>query len=364
MIPMVALGRQHAALRQELDAAFEEVLGSGHFVLGPQMAAFEGEAARYLGVEHAIGCASGTDALHLSLAALGISAGDEVITTPFTFAATAEAIRYRGATPVFVDIRPDSFNIDIAAVASAITPATKAVMPVHLFGQPADMEELCVLCEAHDLRLIEDCAQSFGACFGVRQTGTFGNTGCFSFFPSKNLGALGDGGLIVCRNEELASRLRMLRNHGSRERYFHEILGFNSRLDDIQAAFLRTKLKHIDRFNAERRRAAHTYTRLLEGSGVKTPVELPGRKHVYHQYTILSDRRDRIAARLKEADIASAIYYPVPLHRQAAFVGDARSLDLPVTDDIASRCLSLPIFPELTDDEIEGICRIIRSVAG
>lgn len=360
MIPMVDVNRQHQALRAELDAAIKAVLDSGVFILGPQVQAFEIECAQYMGVPHAVACASGTDALHLALAALGIGPGDEVITTPFTFAATAEAILYVGATPRFVDIDPRTYDLDVQAVEAAITPATRAIIPVHLFGEPADMQPLMVLAQKHGLKLVEDCAQSFGARYGEHMTGSLGDAGCYSFFPSKNLGGLGDGGLITCRDAAVAERLRMLRNHGCRVRYYHETLGYNSRLDELQAALLRVKLRHIDHYNTERRRVAHAYSRGLEGV-VVTPYEAPGRTHVYHQYTILSDRRDAIMESLKQAGIASAIYYPVPMHKQEAFAPHCgRSMTLPVTEDVAARCLSLPIFPELTDAEVQRICAVIR----
>ncbi|MEN8133684.1 MAG: DegT/DnrJ/EryC1/StrS family aminotransferase, partial [Pseudomonadota bacterium] len=308
MIPMVDLKTQYQQIKEEIDAAVLGVLESTRFILGPNVGAFEQEAADYLGVTHAISCASGTDALQLALVAAGIGPGDEVITSAFTFIATAEAIAYTGAKPVFVDIDPQTFNIDPAKIEQAITPMTRAVLPVHLFGQPADMLRISGLCEHHDLALVEDCAQSFGAHIAGRQTGSFGPFGCFSFFPSKNLGCYGDGGTITTDSDEHAEKLRMLRNHGSRERYRHEVIGFNSRLDELQAAILRVKLRHIARYNEQRRTAAQTYTRLLEGTSVVTPIETEPSHHVYHQYTILSEQRDRIMGKLGEAGIASAIY--------------------------------------------------------
>lgn len=360
MIPMVDLKQQYLELKEEIDASILQALTATQFILGPNVIQFEQEAAAYLGVEHAIACASGTDALHLSLLAAGIGPGDEVITSAFTFIATAEAIRYVGATPVFVDVDPHTFNIDPAAVERALSPKTRALLPVHLFGMPADMAPLTALCEARGVVIIEDCAQSFGARIEDRQTGSFGTCGAFSFFPSKNLGAYGDGGMISTSSEELAARLKMLRNHGSQARYHHDVIGYNSRLDELQAVVLRAKLKRIDQFNAARRRVARRYGELLGDTGLQLPRELEGFHHVYHQYTILSPQRDRIAERLKAAEIASAIYYPIPLHRQAAFAGEFRALKLPVTERIATECLSLPIYPELGDDEIHTIAATIQ----
>jgi len=359
MIPMVDLKVQLQRLRPEIDAALADVLDNTHFILGPNVQAFEQEAAEYLGVRHAIACASGTDALHLALRAAGIGPGDEVITPAFTFIATAEAIRYVGARPVFVDIEPDTFNLDVTAVEAAITPRTRAILPVHLFGQPADMPALMELARQHDLRVIEDCAQSFGADIDGRMTGGIGLAGCHSFFPSKNLGAYGDGGMVTTNDDAVAEQVRILRNHGSKVRYYHDVIGYNSRLDEMQAAILRVKLKYIDEFNQGRRRAAHAYSEALKD--VVTPPHENGQgTHVYHQYTLLSDRRDAIQQALQTADIACAVYYPVPLHQQKVFAEDCAGLRLPVTEDVSQRCLSLPIFPELTDAQITRIVETIR----
>ncbi len=360
MIPMVDLKNQYQRLKPEIDAELAKVLESAHFILGPNVQAFEQEAAEYLGVKHAIGCASGTDALHLALLAAGIGPGDEVITPAFTFIATAEAIRYTGAKPVFVDIEPDSFNIDVSAVEAAITSRTRAILPVHLFGQPADMPALIALAEKHGLKVIEDCAQSFGADIDGTMTGGIGLAGCHSFFPSKNLGAYGDGGMVTTNDDALAERVRILRNHGSQVRYYHDVIGYNSRLDEMQAAILRVKLRHIDEFNRGRRRAAHAYSAALKAH-VTPPHENGLGTHVYHQYTLLSDRRDDIMQALQAADIACAIYYPVPLHQQKVFAEDCAGVSLPVTEDVSRRCLSLPIFPELSDEQIG---RIVETVAG
>lgn len=361
MIPMVDLKMQYRALKPEIDAGLLAALENTQFILGPNVTTFEQEAIEYLGAGHAVACASGTDALHLALLAAGLGPGDEVITTPFTFIATAEAIRYVGATPVFVDIEPDTFNIDVTGIEAALTPRTRAVIPVHLFGQPADMARISALCESHGLVLIEDCAQSFGADVNGRMTGSTGDYGCFSFFPSKNLGCYGDGGLVTARTTEAAEDLRALRNHGSHVRYHHDRIGLNSRLDELQAVILRAKLKHIDHYNRERRRVAHRYNELLEGC-VTIPVEDGKGLHVFHQYTVLTDRREAIQKALNDASIACAIYYPIPLHRQDVFAEQFRDLSLPVTEAIARRCLSLPVWPEMEDAQIVRVAETVRSV--
>jgi dTDP-4-amino-4,6-dideoxygalactose transaminase len=364
MIPMVDLKTQYHQLKAEIDAAVSDVLENTQFILGPNVKALEQETAEYLGVPYAIGCASGTDALHLALAAAGVGPGDEVITTAFTFIATAEAIAYVGATPVFVDIDPRTYNIDPGKVEVAITDHTRAVLPVHLFGQPARMDTLKILCEKHGLLLVEDCAQSFGAEVEGTQTGAIGELGCFSFFPSKNLGCYGDGGLITTRSDELAKRILALRNHGSEVRYHHDMIGYNSRLDEIQAAVLRVKLRCIDEFNRERRRVAHRYNELLADTGIVTPHEDGYGRHVFHQYTLLSERRDEIMKALQARDIACAVYYPIPLHRQQAFAGQCDHVSLPITEDVAARCFSLPIYPEMPDEYIVAVTNAIREAIG
>jgi dTDP-4-amino-4,6-dideoxygalactose transaminase len=359
MIPMVDLKTQYHALKQEIDTAVLDALESTQFILGPNVTNLEKETATYLGCSHAVGVASGTDALHLAVLAAGIKPGDEVITTPFTFIATAEAICYAGATPVFVDVDPLTFNIVPELIEQAITPRTKAIIPVHLFGQPADLATVSEICLRHKLVMIEDCAQSFGAAFGGRMTGSIGAFGCFSFFPSKNLGGYGDGGLVTCATEEGAETLRMLRNHGSKVRYHHDVIGFNSRLDDLQAAILRVKLRHIDRFNQERRRVAHRYSEGLKDL-VAVPFEDGKGVHVYHQYTVLTDRRDTIMAKLTEQQIASAVYYPIPLHRQDVFAQQCQNLSLPVAESIATRCMSLPVYPEMTNEQVDPVIEAVR----
>ena len=359
MIPMVDLKIQYHQLKNEIDTAVLDALESTQFILGPNVTNLEKETGSYLGSPHAVGCASGTDALHLAVLAAGIKPGDEVITTPFTFIATAEAICYAGAVPVFVDVDPQTFNIVPELIEKAITPRTKAVIPVHLFGQPADMAAISAICERHNLVLIEDCAQSFGAAIAGRMTGSIGVFGCFSFFPSKNLGGYGDGGLVTAATAEGAETLKMLRNHGSKVRYHHDVIGFNSRLDDLQAAILRVKLRHIDRFNQERRRVAHRYSEGLKDV-VTVPFEDGKGVHVYHQYTVLTDKRDLIMAALSEQQIASAVYYPIPLHRQNVFAEQCRTLSLPVAESISGRCMSLPVYPEMTNQQVDQVIAAVR----
>ncbi|MGE0157262.1 MAG: DegT/DnrJ/EryC1/StrS family aminotransferase [Geobacter sp.] len=359
MIPMVDLQHQYHQLKADIDQAVLGVLERTQFILGPNVTSFEQEVAHYLDVPYAVSCASGTDALQLALLASGIGPGDEVITTAFTFIATAEAICQVGATPVFVDIDPRTFTIVPALIEQAITPATRAVIPVHLFGQPADMAAISEVCARHRLIVIEDCAQSFGATTQGKMTGAIGAFGCFSFFPSKNLGCCGDGGLVTCATAEAAEALRALRNHGSKERYHHDRIGLNSRLDELQAAILRVKLAHVERFNQERRRVAQRYA-----AGLKDLVQLPFEDgkglHVYHQYTLLSEHRDTIMTALNNHQIASAIYYPIPLHRQEVFRKQYSGQSLPVAESVAARCLSLPIYPELTDQQVDRVVAVVR----
>ncbi len=364
MIPMVDLRAQLEEIKDEIMSELKEIINTTTFILGPKLKELEQRVAQYHSVGSAIGVASGTDALHLSLLAAGIKEGDEVITTPFTFFATVESILYTGAKPVFVDIEPDTFNINPELIEERITPRTKAILPVHLYGHPADMDRLMDIAMRHNLIVVEDCAQAFGARFRGRPVGTFGLAGAFSFYPSKNLGAYGDGGMVITSDDALATRIRSLRNHGSSAQYIHETVGFNSRLDEIQAAVLLVKFKRIERYNELRRKKAAIYNELLRESAVKIPVEKSGAYHVYHQYTIRSPRRDEIQRRLREAQVASVVYYPVPLHLQKAlnFLG-YREGDLPEAERAAKEVLSLPIYPELKEKDIERIAEIIRQVA-
>ncbi|MBW2467057.1 MAG: DegT/DnrJ/EryC1/StrS family aminotransferase [Deltaproteobacteria bacterium] len=356
---MVDLKVQYLKLKREIDQAVSSVLDSGRFILGPQGEVFEEEIADFLGAKHTIGVASGTDALHLALVAAGIGPGDEVITTPFTFIATAEAIAYVGATPVFADIDSRTFNIDPQCVKRAITGQTRAVLPVHLFGQPAEITALRRLCEEHNLLLVEDCAQSCGAAYGKGMTGTWGDLGCFSFFPSKNLGCYGDGGLVCTNRDDLAATLRMLRHHGSSLPYHHSMLGYNSRLDEIQAAVLRVKLKYLDEFNRRRRENAHYYSLGLKDLDVAVPSENPSGIHIYNIYTILTADRQRLQEALTEAGIASAIYYPIPVHHQDFFRQFATGKSFPVSEQVSKQVLSLPLYPELTFEQIDRVVEVV-----
>lgn len=363
MVPMVDLKRQFQEIKNELFSILTEVLESSQYILGPKVSEFERKIAEYHGISEAVGVASGTDALHLSIDSLGIGEGDEVITTPFTFFATVEAILYTGARPVFVDIEPDTFNLDVHQIEAKITEKTKAILPVHLFGHMADMEGISKIAKKYGLKVIEDCAQSFGAELRGRKAGSVGDTGCFSFYPSKNLGGYGDGGIIILNDPVVAERIRKLRNHSSKGSYIHDRVGFNSRLDEIQAAILLVKLKRIDEYNKKRRQKAALYTELLSDR-VKCPVEKKGAYHVFHQYTIMSPKRKEMQRRLKEKGISSVIYYPVPLHLQEAlkFLG-YREGAFPVAEMVAQGVLSLPIYPELEESTIREIAEIIREVA-
>ncbi len=360
-IPMVDLKAQYNTLKSEIDKAMIDALGATQYILGPNVQAFEQEAASYLGVKHAIGVASGTDALHLALVAAGIGEGDEVITTPFTFIATAEAISYVGATPVFVDVDEHTFNIDLKQLEAAITEKTKAVIPVHIFGQPVDMVALTALCGAKGLIIVEDCAQSFGAHINNKMTGSFGDFGAFSFFPSKNLGCFGDGGLITTNDDQRANELKVLRNHGSRERYHHNVIGYNSRLDELQAVILRIKLKHIDAYNENRRRVAHRYSNALADTGIQVAFEDKIGLHVYHQYTLLHENRDDIMKALQTKNIACAVYYPIVLHKQDVYMAQYKNIELPVSERISRNCFSLPVYPELEDEKVDAIVDIIKA---
>ena len=387
MVPLFDLTRQYQTLKSELDAAAIRVLESGQFVLGPNVENFEKNAAEFLGVRHAIGVANGTDALLLSLRALGIECGDEVITTPFSFIATAEVISILGAKPVFVDIEADTFNIDANQIEAAISPRTKAIVPVHLFGHPASMNEIKTISQKHDLRVLEDAAQAWGAFVNDESSnattpgdispsdisstrsdakthcGALGDMGAFSFFPSKNLGAAGEGGLVTTDNDEWAEHVRMLRMHGMKRRYYHDEIGYNSRLHSLQAAILDVKLPHSRGWNDARRAHAAHYRELLCDLPLTLPLERAGNHHVYHQYTIRTNRRDEMMQKLADAKIGAAIYYPVPLHLQTVYAGlGLREGSFPQSEHASREVLSLPIFPELRTEEIEEIARAVRSV--
>lgn len=367
-IPLCDPAAQYAELREQIDAAVGGVLAGGRYILGPNVKAFESEMAAYLGCDYAIGVNSGTDALHLALRALGVGPGDEVITTPFTFVATSEAIGMVGATPVFVDIDPATYNLDPEKVEAAVTPRTRALLPVHLYGLPCDMGAVMAIAERHGLAVVEDTAQATGALYDGRRVGTIGSAGCFSFFPSKNLGCFGDGGMLVTNNARVYEQAEMLRRHGGKKKYHHSELGLNSRLDELQAATLRVKLPRLDGWNAERANAAARYDELLgacEGIALPTtPWSAEGESttHVYHQYTVQVDRRDDVIATLKETGVQSFPYYPVPLHLQEvhAPLGYRRG-DLPIAERVAERCLSLPMFPGVTTEQQETVASALRT---
>lgn len=365
-VPPLDLKQQYEAIGEEVNAAVLAVLASGGYIGGPAVEAFEQALASYLGVSDCVACNSGTDALYLALRALGIGPGDEVITTPFTFIATAETISAAGATPVFVDIDPATFNLDPEKVEAAITPKTRAIVPVHLFGQPVDMTRLMELAQAHGLAVIEDCAQSTGAEWAGQKTGRIGHVGCFSFYPTKNLGACGDGGAISTNDPALAATIRMLKEHGSRVRYYHEELGVNSRLDAIQAVILQIKLRYLDTWNQQRRALADRYNEYLHRiPGIVTPQELPGGCGVWNQYTIRvksqagespATGRDWLRTQLQQIGIGSMVYYPLPLHRQPVYKSlNYPDASLPSAEQACHEVLSLPMFPELTRDQQDRV---------
>lgn len=356
MIPIFDATAQYRAIKAEIDAAVGSVLESGVFIMGPNVEAFENEIAGYLGARHAVSLNSGTDALHLALRALDIGRGDEVITTPFTFVATTEAIGIVGASPVFVDIDPASFNIDAGLVEAAITPRTRAILPIHLYGAPADLNEIKSIAKRHRLAVIEDCAQAIGAEFGGSKVGTIGDIGCFSFFPTKNLGAYGDGGLVATNDAALADRIRALRAHGGRKKYHHEELGINSRLDELQAAVLRVKLPHLDSWIQARRRIAAHYSSALQGhQQITPPGERAAQSHVYHQYTVRVGARDQVRQRLTDDGVQTMVYYPVPLHMQAVHRERFAGKRFPHSEQAAREVLSLPMYPELADSTLDQV---------
>jgi dTDP-4-amino-4,6-dideoxygalactose transaminase len=360
-VPLLDLSRQYARIREEVLVKIQMVCDSQHFVLGEAVAEFERRAAEFVGVAECVGCASGTDALFLALAAAGVSPGDEVITTAFSFFATASSIIRLGARPVFADIDPETFNLDPVAVEQQLEHRVRirAVMPVHLYGQCADMDEFCRISKQRKIAVVEDAAQAFGATWRGRRAGALGDAGCFSFYPTKNLSAFGDAGCVTTTDERLAARVRLLRNHGSAKRYYHEEIGWNSRLDSLQAAVLTVKLQYLENWNRERQQCARNYEALftkagLAGSG--SPIRMPGSvaqaSHIFHQYVIRAQRRDELRTHLAERKIGSEIFYPVPLHRQKCFdyLGYGEG-SLPHTEQAATEVLALPMFAELTQDE-------------
>ena len=354
-IPLLDLKAQHQPIRDEIQAALNRVLDSGTFILGPEVEALEQEIAAYSQCQYGIGVSSGTDALLVALMALGIKPGDEVITTPFSFFATAGSIARLGAKPVFVDIEPDSFNLDATKIAAAITPRTKAIMPVHLYGQMAEMDLLMEVAARHKLFVIEDAAQAIGAEYKGRRAGSIGHFGCFSFYPSKNLGGPGEGGMVVTNDPAFAQRVKALRNHGSMaQKYHHQMVGGNFRLDALQAATLRVKLKYLDDWTAARQRNAKIYREAT--SQLAWPAELPHRRHVYNQFVIRTKQRAAVIERLKAKNIGYEIYYPVALHLQECFSDLGYKVgDFPLAEAATQEVLALPIYPELTEDQIQEV---------
>ncbi len=350
-IPLIDLKKQHESIKKEIYEAMQGVIKDSNFILGENVNNLERELARFTNTLYGIGVANGTDAIRLALEAYGIGKGDQVITTPFTFFATAEAISQAGATPVFVDIDEDTFNINTNMIEEKITSKTKAIIPVHLFGQPADMKKIVDLGEKYDLKIIEDACQAIGAIYKGKQVGSIGNAGCFSFFPTKNLGCMGDGGMIVTNDKKIVEKLRMLRFHGQRTKYFNEILGYNSRLDEIQAAILKVKFKYLHQWNENRRKIAFKYNRLLEKLPFKKPIEIDDVYSVYHLYVVQLEERDNLREYLKTQGVDSGIYYPLPLHLQKAYrqLGYKKG-DFPTAENVSNKTLALPIYPEMTED--------------
>ena len=360
-IPYLDLRAQMKPLRAELDAVIARTLDNCSFCLGPDVVQFEQDFAKFCGAEHCVAFNSGTSALHIAMLLLGVGPGDEVITTPFTFVATSWAISYVGATPVYVDIDDATFNLDPKLIEKAITPKTKVVMPVHLYGQPFNVEAILEICRKHKLPLVEDSAQSHGAKFNGKVVGTFGEISCFSFYPGKNLGAAGEGGALVTNNAEFAKRARSLREHGSTVRYYHDEVGFNYRMEGIQGAVLGVKLPHLQKWTDERRRVAHRYHELLKGTPLQLPLEAAGCESAYHLYVVRHPQRDKLKEHLDANGVGCALHYPVPLHLQKCYANlGYQPGAFPVSEKAARECLSLPIYPELTDTQILRVVEVIR----
>ena len=357
------LRAQYRSIKPEIDAAIAGVLDSGQFVLGSEVAALEQEFAAYCGASECIALNSGTSALHLSLLAAGIGAGDEVITVPFTFVASVAAVLYAGARPVLVDIDPRSFTLDPAAIEAAITARTKAILPVHLYGQPADMDPILEVARRHGLIVIEDAAQAHGAKYRGRAVGSLADIACFSFYPGKNLGAYGEGGAVTTSNPEFARTIRMLRDWGQDRKYHHVLRGFNYRMEALQGAILRVKLRHLERWTEARRALVDKYNRLLASSGVERPTEMPSTRHVYHLYTVRTSDRDTLQQSLQKEGIQTGIHYAVPVHLQPAYgnLGYGRH-SLPHSEKAAEQVLSLPLYPEMTDDQIESVAQAVTNL--
>jgi dTDP-4-amino-4,6-dideoxygalactose transaminase len=364
MIPFVDLKTQYLSIKPEIDQVVFSVLESSAFILGKFVESFEKDFAAYCGVSYAMGVNSGTSALHLALLAAGVGPGDEVITTPFTFVATAAAIHYCGARPVYIDIDPASFTIDPSRIEEAITPRTKVILPVHLYGQPADMDPILEIAKRHEIIVIEDAAQAHGAEYKGRRVGSIGDIACFSFYPGKNLGAYGEGGAVTTSNESYAKTIRMLRDWGQSRKYHHDLRGFNYRLEGMQGAILGVKLKHLDRWTDARRAHAALYTEHLRGADVATPVEMSYARHVYHVYAVRTASREALIEELSAQGVQTGIHYPIPVHLQKAYADDAfKPGDFPHAERAATEVLSLPMFPELTGEQIRQASSAVRSAA-
>ncbi len=361
MIPIVDLKRQYEMIKREIDTAIAEVFNSNWFILGKQVESFEQEFADFCGVKFAIGVGSGTEALHLALVALGVKLGDEVITVSNTAVFTVSAISFANAKPVFSDIDSQYYTMDPTRIEDTITGKTKVILPVHLYGQPCDMDRILQIAKKHNLKVIEDACQAHGAEYKGRKAGTMGDLGCFSFYPSKNLGAYGDGGIIVTNNSDLAEKLKMLRNGGQEKRYYHKIKGFNNRLDEIQAAILRVKLKHLNEWNEKRRNIAEMYNKLINNLLITKPEEAGYAKHIYHLYVIRCRKRNELQKYLTENKIGTQIHYPIPVHLQEAYEDlEFPKGAYPITERYANEILSLPMYPELEDAEVQYICRALN----
>jgi dTDP-4-amino-4,6-dideoxygalactose transaminase len=364
-VPYLDLKAQYRSIKAEIDAAVSGVLESCQFVLGHEVANFEQEFAAYCGASECIGLNSGTSALHLALLAAGVGPGDEVITVPFTFVASVAAVLYAGARPVLVDIDPRSFTMDPAAIESAITPRTKVILPVHLYGQTANMDPILEIARRHNLIVIEDAAQAHGAKYKGRPTGSIGDIGCFSFYPAKNLGAYGEGGAVTTNNPNYAKQIRRLRDWGQEGKYRHVLRGFNYRMEGFQGAILRVKLRHLEKWTERRRAIAQTYNQLLSDMNVETPAEMPWARHVYHVYSVRSKERDALQAALLAEGIQTAVHYALPAHLQPAYADLGYSKgDLPESEKAAEEVLALPVYPELTDAQVRLVAQAIESVSG
>jgi dTDP-4-amino-4,6-dideoxygalactose transaminase len=364
-VPLLDLKAQYATIKPEMESAVHAVLESGRFIQGPEVVGLEQEVAAYSKTAHGVGVASGTDALLLALKALGVGPGDEVVTTAYSFFASASTIALLGAKPVFCDIEPDTYNLDPAKLEACLTAKTKAVVPVHLFGQCADMPALMALVAKHGIPVLEDAAQAIGSEWQGRRAGEMGIAGCFSFFPSKNLGGIGDGGMVVSNDEALADRVKLLREHGARPKYHHHVLGQNSRLDAIQAAVLRVKLRHLEAWHVGRQKNAALYRELLAGTNVGLPVARPEARHIYNQFVIRTPKRDALKQHLTECGIGTEVYYPRPLHLQECFGAlGHREGDFPISEAAARETLALPIYPELTPEQIAYVAARIHDSLG